>query len=226
MTALAAVRWDEVEWVLLDMDGTILDLAFDNYFWRELVPQRYAEKNGLSLTEAIGLLEPQFLAVQHTLPWYCTDYWSQTTGLDMAGLKREIRHRIGAIPGAEGFLQAVRDSGRQLWLATNAHGDSWRLKLAETGLGDYFHQIISSHDYGFPKEDARFWQALQSQHPFQPARSLFADDSLPVLTAARDYGIGQVVGIRRPDSTAPERRLEGWTSVAALAELTPGLRPL
>ncbi len=218
------VNWDAVEWVLLDMDGTILDLSFDNYFWRELVPLRYAEKNGLTLKHAREVLQPKFEAVQHTLPWYCTDHWSEVTGLDMAGLKREIRDRIGPIAGAEAFLQAVQASGRRLWLATNAHADSWRLKMEYTGFGRYFEHVICSHDFGHPKEDLRFWEAARAAHPFEPTRTLFADDSMPVLSAAQAFGIAQVVGMRKPDSQMPERPLDAFTSVGTLAELTPSLR--
>lgn len=214
-----AVDWTAVEWVILDMDGTILDLAYDNYFWRELVPQRYAEKNGLTLKQAREVLTPKFLAVQHTLPWYCTDYWSEVTGLNMAALKREIRERIGPIPGAEDFLRAVRASGRKLWLATNAHRDSWRLKMEYTGFGAHFDHIVSSHDFGHPKETASFWSALRREYPFEPARSLFVDDSQPVLEAARAFGIGQVLGVRHPDSGQPPRDLPGFRTVDTVAEL-------
>lgn len=201
------------------MDGTLLDLSFDNYFWRELVPLRYAEKNGLTLQHAREVLKPKFLAVQHTLPWYCTDYWSEVTGLDMAALKHEIRHRIGALPGAEDFLEVLRASGRQVWLATNAHRDSWRLKMEFTGLGRYFHHIVSSHDFGYAKEDPLFWQALRKAYPFEPRRSLFVDDSAPVLAAARDFGIGQVLGVRHPDRSQAPRDLPGFRTVETVAEL-------
>lgn len=213
--------WARVDWVLLDLDGTVLDLAYDNYFWRVLVHERYAQRHGLSPEAAAAALKPHFEGAAHTLPWYCTDHWSRVTGLDMAALKAEIRHRIRPLPGAVAFLEAVRASGRRLWLATNAHPDSWRLKLEHTGLTAYFERIICSHDYGAPKEDARFWTALQAQHPFEPARSLFVDDSRPVLDAARAYGIGQVIGLRHPDSSAPERELPGHLTASRLAALNP-----
>lgn len=219
----ATVNWGAVEWVILDMDGTILDLAFDNYFWGELVPQRYAEKNGLSLKHAREVLAPLFESVRHTLPWYCTDHWSEVTGLNMAQLKQDVRHRIGPIEGAEDFLKAVLASGRRLWLATNAHWDSWRLKLEYTGFGRYFERVICSHEFGYPKEDLRFWEAARAAHPFEPARALFADDSLPVLSSAQAFGIAQVVGIRKPDSHLPERPIDAVPSVRALAQLTPSL---
>ena len=213
------IDWSAVDTVLLDMDGTILDLAYDNYFWRELVPERYARLHGLTLEQARRELEPKFLAVQHTLPWYCTDYWSEQTGLDLAALKRETRHRIGPLTGAVDFLHAVRASGRPLWLATNAHRDSWSLKLQHTGLAAMFDRIVCSHDYGAPKEDLRFWQCLHAQYPFDPARALFVDDSLPVLHAARAYGIRQVVAISHPDTTQPPREISAFPAVARLGEL-------
>lgn len=214
------VDWDAVEWVILDMDGTLLDLAYDNYFWRDLLPQRYAEKHGLTLARAREALAPKFIAVEHTLPWYCTDYWSEITGLGIAQLKREIRDRIRVLPGAEDFLQAVRASGRPLWLATNAHRDSWQLKIEHTGLGHYFDRIVSSHDFGHPKEAQAFWHALRDGRPFDPQRALFVDDSALVLAAARTFGIGQVVGLRQPDSGAAERDLPGFVTARTIGELS------
>ncbi|MDM4772995.1 GMP/IMP nucleotidase [Solimonas sp. SE-A11] len=211
---LLQVDWSRADWVILDMDGTILDLAYDNYFWRELIPERYAWARGLSLEDARAELLPRFVEVQHTLPWYCTDYWSDITGLDVAGLKREIRQHIRALEGAEDFLRHVRDSGRQLWLATNAHRDSWTLKMEQTGLGHYFHHIVSSHDYGAPKEDPLFWQRFLADKPFERERAMFVDDSLPVLQAARRFGVGQVVGLRHPDSTQPSRADFDWHPAA------------
>ena len=216
-----AIEWDRVDWVILDMDGTVLDLAYDNYFWRELVPQRYAERHGISLQQARDDLTPRFARVQHTLPWYCTDYWSRETGLNMAELKREIRHLIGPLDGAVDFLHAVRASGRPLWLATNAHRDSWTLKLEHTGLTHLFDQIICSHDFGAPKEDAHFWRRFVTLHPFEPARTLFVDDSLPVLRAARNFGIGQVVAISHPDSSQPPREVDEFPASARLDALSP-----
>ena len=215
------VHWDRVEHVLLDMDGTILDLAFDNHFWREVVPERYGQQRGITVEQARLELEPHFTSMQGRLEWYCLDYWSELTRLDLAVLKQEIRHRIVPLEGAESFLRAVRDSGRHLWLVTNAHRNSWALKMEQTGLGPWFDHIVCSHDFGAPKEDDRFWVRLQARHPFLPALALFVDDSLPVLRAARAHGVGQIVAIRRPDTTRPSREITELTSVERLADLLP-----
>jgi putative hydrolase of the HAD superfamily len=221
MKTRVTVNWAQIEHVLLDMDGTVLDLAFDNHFWRDLVPMRYAERHGISEHEARARLQPHFVALQGTLQWYCLDYWSDFTGLDLAQLKAGARQRIAPLPGSEDFLLAVRDSGRQLWLVTNAHRDSWQLKMAHTGMAVHFDRILCSHDFGAPKEDPAFWPALRAQHRFEPQRALFADDSLPVLRAARNHGFASVVAIRHPDTTQPIRQIEEFDAVDRLADLLP-----
>ena len=215
------VSWPDIEWVLLDMDGTLLDLAYDNHFWREAVPQAYAQAQSLTLEQARARLEPEFTRIAHTLPWYCTDHWSRVTGLDIRALKRSLRHRIAALDGSADFLRAVRASGRKLWLATNAHRDSWELKLEETGLRAHFDAIICSHDFGHAKEAQGFWQGVMARHPFARNRALFADDSLPVLRAARTFGIAHLVAMAAPDTTQPRREITEFTSVARLGELLP-----
>ncbi len=213
--------WSRIDHVLLDMDGTILDLAFDNYFWGQLVPQRYADARGLSLEQAYAELKPQFRAIEHTLPWYCTDHWSRITGLNLKQLKHEVRERVAFIGNSPAFLGAVKASGRPLWLVTNAHPDAWQIKLDQLGLRAQFDVIVSSHDYGAPKEHPQFWDALQAAHPFDRSRALFADDSLPVLRAARAYGVGHVVAMRRPDSTQPPREIAEFDSTDGLGDLLP-----
>jgi putative hydrolase of the HAD superfamily len=216
-----ALDWGRIDHVLLDMDGTILDLAFDNHFWLTLVPQRYAQSRGLSAEQAWKELEPHFTGLQGRLEWYCLDHWSRFTGLDLAALKAEVRERIAILPGSEPFLDAVRASGRSLWLVTNAHRGSWELKMAQTGLAGHFDRILCAHDFGMPKEDARFWPALRAQHAFDPARALFVDDSLSVLRSARNYGIGAIRAIRHPDSSQPKRVIEEFEAVDRLGELLP-----
>jgi len=215
------VDWSRIEWVMLDMDGTVLDLAYDNYFWRELLPQRYAQRHALTLDDANAALAPVFQSERGHLNWYCLDFWSARTGLDVAALKAEVRHRIRPLPGSVAFLEAVRASGRRLWLVTNAHGGSWQLKMACTGLAGHFDAIVCSHDFGVPKERPLFWQRMAQAHAFDPSRTLFVDDSLPVLSAARGHGISQVVAIRHPDSGQSPHAVRDFPSVLRLPELQP-----
>ena len=40
MSSFPIPDWSCIEVVCLDMDGTVLDLHFDNLFWLEVLPRR------------------------------------------------------------------------------------------------------------------------------------------------------------------------------------------
>ena len=213
--------WQRIHTVLLDMDGTLLDLRFDNYFWVEFLPLRYGERRGLALHEAQAELRPRFEACQGTLKWYCTDHWSRELGLNVAALKHDASEHIRFLPGAEQFLQVVRQLCRQVVLVTNAHLDAFAVKTYYTGLGQYLDQVVSSHSFGFPKEDAAFWPRLEAHLGLAREQALFVDDNLQVLRAARAYGIGQIFAVAQPDSTLPVRQIAEFPAVNAVRELLP-----
>ncbi|MCK9607768.1 MAG: GMP/IMP nucleotidase [Methylomonas sp.] len=219
------LEWAKIETVLLDMDGTLLDLNFDNHFWQEFVPQRFAELHGLPLAEAKYQLRPRFKAMEGRLEWYCLDYWSAELQLNIAGLKQELAGLIAVHPHVTEFLEAVRASGRSLLLVTNAHRDSLSLKMEKTCLQQFFDKIVSSHDYGLAKEQPGFWQTLQADHIFEKHRCLLVDDSLPVLRAAQNFGITQLVSISKPDSLAPIREITEFPAVEDFRALMKGLLP-
>ena len=215
--------WADIDTVLLDMDGTLLDLHFDNHFWLEHLPLRYAELHGISREAASAELLPLFRAHAGTLPWYCTDFWSRELNLSVRDLKREVADLIALRPDADTFLAALRAAGKRVVLITNAHRDSLSLKLEKVELAPYFDRLISSHDYGFPKEDQQFWFALQQDFPFEPARSLFIDDSLPILRSARRYGVAHLLAVRQPDSRGAAKDTEEFAAVEDYRQLSAQL---
>ena len=214
--------WTALDTVLLDMDGTLLDLNFDNHFWREHVPRRYAEKHGLDLATAKQVLFPKFRDAEGTIDWYCIDYWSEQLGLDIAMLKAEVDHLIAVHPHVLKFLERLKALGKQRVLVTNAHHKSLMLKLDRTALQEHLDEIVCAHDFGIPKEDPRFWDKLRQRIPFNPARTLLVDDSLPVLRSARHWGIKSLLAIRRPDSQAPQREIDEFPAVDDFSAVMPG----
>jgi len=216
---LLETHWGSIDHVLLDLDGTLLDLDFDNHFWQTRVPQAWGAVRGLDAATARTLLQPRFAACQGSLPWYSTEYWSRELELDIAALKRQDADRIRWLPGAQRFLSAARARGKRLVLLTNAHPQSLAIKHERTGVLDHFDASFSSHELGYPKEDARFWEELRAVEPYEAARSLFVDDSATVLRAAQAAGIGLVRAIRRPDSARAGHGHEEFSAVDALAEL-------
>jgi len=217
------IDWKKIDTVLLDMDGTLLDLNFDNHFWKEFVPLKYAQQKDLSLDAAKQVLEPQFKSMEGTLEWYCLDYWSEVLKLDIAGLKAEISGLIAVLPHVTEFLEKLQQSSQQVLLVTNAHRDSLDLKMEKTCLQPFFDDIISSHDLGFAKENTNFWPLLQQQQAFDKKTTLLIDDSLAVLNSARQFGIAHLISVSKPDSRQPKKTVIDYRAIEDFRELMIGL---
>ncbi|CCE25615.1 GMP/IMP nucleotidase [Methylotuvimicrobium alcaliphilum] len=217
------IDWKKIDTVLLDMDGTLLDLNFDNHFWLEFVPLKFAEKTGVSVETAKYQLEPRFKSMEGKLEWYCLDYWSEVLELDIAGLKAEIAGLIAVLPHVTEFLEKVRQSSKNLFLVTNAHRSSLDLKMEKTCLQPFFDAIICSHDFGFPKEQPGFWRLLENHQSFDKQRTLLVDDSLAVLNSARQYGINYLISVSKPDSTRSKRLIDEFPAIEDFRELMLGL---
>jgi putative hydrolase of the HAD superfamily len=221
MTDDLRLPWPEIDTVLLDMDGTLLDLHFDNHFWRELIPQRYAERHGLSLDQAHVEIKARTRAIEGTLEWYCLDYWTRELALDIVALKREIEHLIAVHPHVVEFLTALRAAGKRILLVTNAHQHSLALKMEKTRLTGHFDAMICAHDLGRVKEQPEFWPRLREIEPFDPATTLLVDDNLSILRTARDYGVRRLVAVLRPDSVDPPRALDEFPAIHDFSNLLP-----
>jgi len=217
--ATSIVEWDAIDTVLVDMDGTLLDLSFDTFFWREVVPQRYARLHAMTVPAAQAALAPRFEAKVGTLEWYCLDHWARDLGLDLKTLKREHGQHIRFLPGAQEFLASVRARGKRLSIVTNAHRDTFAVKAERTGIDRLVDSVVCSHDFGAPKESAEFWRALEAHEPFDAGRTLLIEDSLSVLAAARAYGLRHTIAIRRPDSQLPPRAIADFLGVDGVFEL-------
>ena len=204
---------------MLDMDGTILDLAFDNYVWKELVVGRYAERNNLEYSVARDRLYAKYMAIQGDLEWYCLDHWSDRLGFDVLELHHEVHDRIKYLPGAQAFLEKVRDSDIRVLLVTNSHPDTLNLKNDTLGFSGYFDGIHSSHTYGHAKETQDFWHALQEEEGFNAETTVFVDDTVPVLRSAEKYGIRHPVLVTHPDTSEPPRKTGEFPGVAGVKEL-------
>ncbi len=214
--------WPAIDTVCLDLDGTLLDQAYDNHIWRDLVPHRYALAKGMDLHAAYAEISRRFEERSGTLDWYCIEYWTRVLGVDIGALHREVRSHVDWLPGARDFLARMRESGKRLLLLTNSHPIALAVKHEQTGVLDFMDGAVSSHEFGAPKEDPRFWRAAIERFGFDPTRSLFADDNSRMLEAASRAGIRWVYGIRHWDTKGSHREHPDHAAVDGLWELVPG----
>lgn len=219
--AALAAAWAGADTLLLDMDGTLLDLRYDNRFWRVDVPLAWAARHRVAAGDAIARVTARLDAAAGTLAFYCLDHWSRELDLDLKALKAGTVAGIGYLPGAVHFLTAARAHGKRLVLVTNAHPHTLALKLERTGLDRHLDAVHSSHAFGAPKESPAFWAAFARVEPFEPRRAMLVEDSLPVLSAAHGAGIGHLVAVSQPDSTRLPRDTAPFAGVRSVAELLP-----
>lgn len=215
------IDWHGIDTVLLDMDGTLLDLHFDNYFWLHHLPQRYAEAHAVDEQEAQKEIQEKINALEGTLQWYCLDHWSELMRLDIPALKQEVKHKIQIRPHAELFLSRLKELGKKLVLITNSHPKGLELKLQVTAIDQWLDIIISSHEFQSPKEDQAFWRLLEQNEPFDRARTLFIDDTPRILRSAKRFGIQHLICITSPDSQKPAKDSEEFTGILHFDEIMP-----
>lgn len=213
--------WPALDTVLLDMDGTLLDKHFDDYFWEQYVPEHYSLAHDLTVAEAKEELLRRYQQVENTLDWTDLDYWSAQLGLDIPELKIRINHLIDVHPFVTDFLRFCRESGKQVHLVTNAHPKTLAIKLDRTEIGPLFDRIICADEVGLAKEDERFWYRLEQMLSFDRTRTLLADDTEKVLRAAEVYGMGVLIYVARSSSRKPPRFSRRYPSIEYFSELIP-----
>ena len=209
--------WTHIDTVLLDMDGTLLDLNFDTTFWLDYMPSIWASRNAYSIEEAKPMLMDMLNQHTGTLNWYCVDFWSDALGLDIMQLKAQMADRICYRPSAKDFLKRCQSECNDVRMITNAHRKVLELKISKTNIDQYFDQLLCSHELGHPKEEQQFWHNLQANKAFNPERTLFIDDSEAVLESAEKYGIKHIYSIAEPDSARQRNKPSRFTMLERLA---------
>lgn len=219
---MKTIVFDEIETILLDMDGTILDKYYDDYFWESYVPEKFAQKHNISLEEAKNILFSMYKAEEGTLNWTDIDFWTQKTGLDILSLKKDLEDLINPHPDSEEFLSTISRNGKKIYLVTNAHNKVMELKLSKTGFYKYFHSCITSFDLGFPKENMSFWVQLKNTYKINPNRTLFIDDTEEILHTAWLSGIKYPVLRAISSSKGKPKKSERFITIKHFSEITKG----
>lgn len=216
---LIPIDWDTINSVFLDMDGTLLDLHFDNHFWLTYIPEKYAEKEQISVTQANAVLAKMYDEKAGTLDWYSLDYWQHALGLDIVALKQDTVHKIAVRTKVMTFLSFLQRQTLRTILLTNAHPKTVSLKFDHVAIEPYFDCIITSHDIGLAKETTGFWDKLLETEHFDPTQSIFIDDNLQVLAEAKAHGIQHLFAIHQPDSQQAPTNTAPYTAIQCFSQI-------
>jgi len=213
------INWNEIETVMLDMDGTLLDKHFDDYFWEEHVPTVYAQLNGLNFWDAYDELMGKYRSKEGTLEWTDIDYWSKELGLNIVEMKAKMNHLIQVHPYVIDFLKFCTENLKKVYLVTNAHSKTLAIKMANTDIEPYFSRIVCSEEIGVAKEDPVFWEKLEKLLNIDREKCLLADDNELVLESAEKYGIKQLIFVAKSSSQKPVVYSKKFPSIIFFKEL-------
>ncbi len=214
--------WSRIDDVLLDMDGTLLDRHFDNFFFEEELPRRYATLQGLPFDEARIRLMSMYRSVEGELAWTDLRYWSERVGIDVVAMHKELDHMIAFLPGAEEFLRYLRQLGKRVTIVTNAHEAGVSVKTARTGLDRHVDRILDAFEVGYLKMRPEYWPNCQRLLGFDPMRSLYMDDDEGCLEAAKQFGVAHLIHSAKSSSQLPPAPLAQFVSVTSFAPLLNG----
>jgi len=93
--------------------------------------------------------------------------------------------------------------------------------MEHTELEQHLDTIISSHDFGLPKEDVLFWDILSQETHYNGRNTLLIDDNLVALRAAKQAGIKHTLAILRPDSSQPPVDTEEFIPLDCFSSIMP-----
>lgn len=216
---LSQSEWNSIDTILLDMDGTLLDLSFDNHFWKTEVPSIYAKESGLTIEQSREFLGKCYQDYNGTLNWYCTDFWAEKLGFDIIAHKTKLAHQVSLRPGTIEFLEIVQKSDKEVVLVTNAHPETLRVKLEQINIKKYFDKLYTSHQFNYPKESPLFWSQLESEMNASLSRCLFVDDTESILRQAKQSGVRYIAMVEQPDLSQPAKTDLTLPSINQLDEL-------
>ena len=184
----------DIECLLIDMDGVILDNAYDNDFWQNQIPEVIADSKGIAFDDAKRLAIQIFNYKKNTKDWYDVDYWSNMLNIDIEAQKRSEKSfsRISLYDGVIDTLSILKNKTKMI-LITNAHRKTLNIKLEKYNLTPYFDEMVCAHELNYVKEDIQLWYMLRSKYRLDYEKTLLVEDTINNINVGLSAGISGAI---------------------------------
>jgi putative hydrolase of the HAD superfamily len=184
----------DIECLLIDMDGVILDNAYDNDFWQNQIPEVIADNKGIAFDDAKRLAIQIFNYKKNTRDWYDVDYWSNMLSIDIEAQKRSEKSfsRISLYDGVIDTLSVLKNKTKTI-LITNAHRKTLNIKLEKYNLTPYFDEMVCAHELSYVKEDIQLWYMLRSKYRLDYEKTLLVEDTINNINVGLSAGISGAI---------------------------------
>ncbi|MDP8023035.1 MAG: HAD family hydrolase [Nitrososphaeria archaeon] len=172
------------ETLSLDLCGTLDDCNVYNHMWYSVIPEMYAEAKGMNFEKAKSAVTKAYKEVGPSeIEWYLPSYWINRFGLNYEEFLKKCENVRVQVPYE---LKKLKNKYR-LILSTNVSKEVLKFSLLE----NFFDEIYSSVDLGYPKKDERFWKAVIDKENVKPFEIVHLGDDY-----VYDYLIPSSLGIR------------------------------
>ena len=184
----------DIECLLIDMDGVILDNAYDNDFWQNQIPEVIADSKSIAFDDAKRLAIQIFNYKKNTKDWYDVDYWSNMLDIDIEAQKRSEKSfsRISLYDGVIDTLSVLKNKTKTI-LITNAHRKTLNIKLEKYNLTPYFDEMVCAHELNYVKEDIQLWYMLRSKYRLDYEKTLLVEDTINNINVGLSAGISGAI---------------------------------
>ena len=183
-----------LEAVVFDLDGVLIDSQLDYRSMREAV-RRLLGEAGVPLEGVEGLKIWEMLEVG--LQRYLESGGSEE---DWRGLMRRIDDALSQIelealdrvrmrPYAPQTLEALRERGLRIGVATRSCRSYALQSLERVGLSPYIDALLARDDVEHPKPDPRHLLGVIELLGVDPAKTLYIGDTTTDLETARRAGV-------------------------------------
>ncbi len=210
------VKLNSTTAILSDLDGVILDLAYDKKFWELWLPEQVTRQTNKSIEEAKAEIMTEIDIQRGTLNFYDLNYWDDLLNVDCMQIFQEKEERCSYLAGSYEALQRLSTLKNPKYILTNGDPRIQEYKAEAQNFLEFFDSIFYSMHVGYPKESKEFWALVRHNLNLELEDAIFIDDDLKVVTAAAKAGIKQVAWITPGKNRILQNRVETFASLADL----------
>jgi HAD superfamily hydrolase (TIGR01549 family) len=165
--------------ISFDLDSTLIDPTYTTFVWEIGIPQLYAKKDNISLSEAVSIVKAEYERIgDSALEWYDIAYWFDRFQLpgSWEDLLEEHRDKIRPFPE----VKEVMDNLAQYYdliVTSNAAREFVEVELREAEIEGYFTRVFSAtSDFGQVKKTPEFYRQICEIMETKPSDAIHVGD--------------------------------------------------
>ncbi len=180
--------------ISFDLDSTLIDPTYTTFVWEIGIPQLYAKRYNISLSEATFRVIAEYERVgDSALEWYDIKYWFEYFRLPgrWENLLREHRDKIRSFPEVKEVMEDLAQY-YNLIVTSNAAREFVEVELKEAEIEDCFIRIFSAtSDFRQVKKTPQFYEQICKIMGTSPSNTIHVGDHYKF-----DYLVPKSLGIK------------------------------